>query len=115
MQTRLVAALLVRIRADFEDETGDMPTLDGERITAHGMRFPADLEFEQLVASVADRMQDTVVQLKAAAWPSLDGKPLSPSADSGVACWCVDGKPWCAVGQLRLALYARESHLTPAE
>jgi hypothetical protein len=62
---------------------------------------------EHAAALVAYTFQDDVVEERHGAWPEVDGKPLWASADSGVACWHLDGKPWCAVGQLAGALAAR--------
>lgn len=63
---------------------------------------------ESAVQYVADQIQDVVIAHLFHAWPEVDGRPLWPSADSGVACWCLDGKPWCAVGQLAGAVAAAE-------
>lgn len=64
---------------------------------------------ESTVQYVADQIQDAVIAHLFHAWPEVGGRPLWPSADSGVACWCLDGKPWCAVGQLAGALAAAEA------
>lgn len=61
-------------------------------------------DVEAATASLAWTFQDGVVDDRHEAWPQVDGRPLWPSADSGVACWCLDGKPWCAIGQLAAAL-----------
>jgi hypothetical protein len=61
---------------------------------------------EVATAVLADKFQDDVVGSLGRTWPEVDGRPLFPSAASGVACWCLDGKPWCAVGQLADALAA---------
>ncbi|MGH3415281.1 MAG: hypothetical protein ACRDSS_02330 [Actinocrinis sp.] len=83
-----------------------LPSVDGETITAHGMPFTARAPYEPLVAAIANQLQDDVVDNLGRTWPEIDGRPLFASADSGVACWCLDGKPWCAVGQLKEALVA---------
>lgn len=59
---------------------------------------------EDAAALLASAFQDDVIDERHGAWPEVGGRPLFASADSGVACWCLDGKPWCAVGQLRDAL-----------
>lgn len=63
-------------------------------------------DVERATATLADKFQDDVIGERHAAWPEVGGRPLFPSADSGVACWCLDGKPWCAIGQLADALKA---------
>jgi len=59
---------------------------------------------EDAVALLASAFQDDEIDERHGAWPEVGGRPLFASADSGVACWCLDGRPWCAVGQLRDAL-----------
>ncbi len=66
-------------------------------------------ELEAAVALLASTFQDDVTDERHGAWPEVDGKPLWASADSGIACWHLDGKPWCAVGQLTGALAANAS------
>ena len=105
MQAR-VSAVLGRIEADFSGLPVDLPSVTGETITAHGMTFTAAAPYEPLVASIANQLQDDVIDNLGRTWPEVGGKPLFASADSGVACWCLDGKPWCAVGQLAGALAA---------
>lgn len=61
---------------------------------------------EIAAAVLADKFQDDVIGSLGRTWPEVGGRPLFASADSGVACWCLDGKPWCAVGQLKDALSA---------
>lgn len=63
---------------------------------------------EAAVALLAYTFQDDVIDEQHHTWPEVGGRPLFPSADSGVACWCLDGKPWCAVGQLVDALAVAE-------
>jgi hypothetical protein len=103
-----VTSLLARIRADFGSTPVALPQYDEARITAHGMHFAVSLPREQLVAAVADRLQDDVVDSTGAPWPTVNGEPLFPSAESGVACWCLGGRPWCAVGQLSAALESEQ-------
>lgn len=59
---------------------------------------------EDAVALLASAFQDDVIDEHQTAWPQVGGRPLFPSANAGVACWELDGKPWCAVGQLAGAL-----------
>jgi hypothetical protein len=61
---------------------------------------------EQAVALLASAFQDDVIDERQGTWPEVGGRPVFPSAESGVACWCLDGRPWCAVGQLADALAA---------
>ena len=63
-------------------------------------------DVEGATATLASTFQDDVIGDRHEAWPVVDGRPLFASAESGVACWCLDGKPWCAVGQLHGALEA---------
>ncbi len=63
-------------------------------------------EVEAAVALLASTFQDDVMDERHDAWPHVGGKPLFASAESGVACWHLNGKPWCAVGQLAGALAA---------
>jgi hypothetical protein len=63
---------------------------------------------EVATAVLADKFQDDVIGTLGRTWPQVDGRPLFASADSGVACWCLDGEPWCAIGQLTDALAAAE-------
>jgi hypothetical protein len=62
---------------------------------------------ESATATLADKFQDDVIDDRHSVWPEVDGRPLFTSADSGVACWCLDSRPWCAVGQLAGALASR--------
>jgi hypothetical protein len=103
MQAR-VSAVLGRIGADFSGLPIKLPSVLGETITAHGMAFTASGPYESLVASIADQLQDDAIDNLGRTWPEVGGRPLFASADSGVACWCLDGRPWCAVGQLAGAL-----------
>lgn len=103
-----VRAVLGRIEADFSGLPVELPTVAGEAVTAHGMRFTVGAPYESLVASIADQLQDDVIDNLGRGWPEVDGRPLFASAESGVACWCLDGRPWCAVGQLSDALAAAE-------
>jgi hypothetical protein len=96
--------VLARITADFSGLSIDLPIIDGEVITAHGAHFSSGTPYESLIAAIADRLQDDVIDNLGHTWPEVNGKPLFASADSGVACWCLDGKPWCAIGQLTEAL-----------
>jgi hypothetical protein len=59
---------------------------------------------EACTALLADQFQDDAMDNLGRTWPEVAGKPLFASADSGVACWCLNGEPWCAVGQLTEAL-----------
>ena len=61
-------------------------------------------DVESAIATLANTFQDDVISSRLEVWPSLDGVALLASAKSGVACWCLAGKPWCAVGQLTAAL-----------
>lgn len=61
---------------------------------------------EEALALLASGYQDDVIDECHGAWPLVGGRPLWASADSGVACWYLDGRPWCAVGQLADALAA---------
>jgi hypothetical protein len=63
-------------------------------------------DVESAAATLAGTFQDSVIGERHGAWPQVEGRALFPSADSGVACWCLDGKPWCAIGQLAAALAA---------
>jgi hypothetical protein len=99
-----VKAVLGRIEADFSGLPIQLPSVVGGMITAHGMPFTAAAPYEPLVASIAGRLQDDVMDNLGHTWPQVDGRPLFASAGSGVACWCLEGKPWCAVGQLKDAL-----------
>jgi hypothetical protein len=101
-----VSATLARIEADFSGLPIILPTADGNSIIAHGMAFTGEAPFEELVAAVANQLQDDVVDNLRHTWPEVSGRPLFASSASGVACWCLDGKPWCAIGQLRKRLEA---------
>jgi len=96
------------IRADFAGVPVDLPTCDETTVTAHGVHIPLDVPtgFEELTAVIAYHLQDEAMDELGRTWPEVGGMPLFPSAGSGVACWCLDGKPWCAVGQLPDALAA---------
>jgi hypothetical protein len=61
---------------------------------------------EESASYIANQAQDALIGHLFRAWPVVGDRPLFPSAESGVACWCLDGKPWCAVGQLAQALKA---------
>lgn len=61
-------------------------------------------DVEGAIATLANVFQDDVIDSLPGIWPSVDGVALLASAESGVACWCLRGKPWCAVGQLAAAL-----------
>ena len=98
-----------RIENDFSGLPIDLPTVAGNTITAHGMTFTGDAPLEELVAAVADQLQDDVVDNLGRTWPEVSGRPLFASAASGVACWCLDGRPWCAIGQLDQALASHEA------
>jgi hypothetical protein len=63
---------------------------------------------EEAVALLASSFQDDVVDEQHRAWPEVNDRPLWASAALGVACWCLDDRPWCAVGQLAGALAAAE-------
>lgn len=65
-------------------------------------------QVEVTTAVLADKFQDDVIGSLGRTWPEVGGRPLFASADSGVACWCLDGKPWCAVGHLANALAAAD-------
>jgi hypothetical protein len=69
-------------------------------------------DVESATASLASAFQDGVIDDRHGAWPTVDGRALFASAESGVACWCLDGKPWCAIGQLSGALEAASSTLS---
>lgn len=88
------------VPAPEENWVGPVWEFEGTR-TACGFDDP-----EAAVATLAWSFQDKVVDDKHEAWPQVDGRPLWPSAESGVACWCLDGKPWCAIGDLVAALAA---------
>ena len=64
---------------------------------------------EESAAYMAWQLQDYVVMDQHGAWPEVDGRPLFPSSGSGVACWCLGGKPWCAIGQLQQAITAHHT------
>jgi hypothetical protein len=114
MHARL-AFILRRINADLSGVgLGSVHVADdpgpgwGEDLTVFDFRghlTSANPEHvEEAVALLAYTFQDDVIDERHGAWPEVNGRPLFPSADSGVACWCLDGKPWCAVGQLADAL-----------
>lgn len=107
MHTR-VALALKRIEADFAAVPLDLPTFDGTIVSSNGVLIPLDVPggYEELTAVVAYHLQDAAIDELGRPWPEYRGRPLFPSADCGVACWCLDGAPWCAVGQLESALAA---------
>ncbi len=123
MQARLTF-ILDRLNADFSTAgLGVVSAVDdpgpewGEGLTVFDFRGhqtsanPAHVE--DAAALLASTFQDDVIDERHGAWPEVDGKPLWASAESGVACWHRDGKPWCAVGQLAGALAAHAQQ--PAE
>ncbi|MBS2963525.1 hypothetical protein KGA66_10740 [Actinocrinis puniceicyclus] len=114
MQARLTF-ILDRLNADLSGVgLGSVSVVDdpgagwGEGLTVfefQGRQTSANpREVEAAVALLASTFQDDVIDERHGAWPEVNGKPLWASADSGVACWYLDGKPWCAVGQLAGAL-----------
>ena len=116
MPTRLKWAL-TRVLADFEPlgyppfcfgESADGPVVLWQMPQA-SVRFLVSTtqSAEEIAYYIADQLQVFVIDEQREAWPAVNGRPLLPSADSGVACWTLDGRPWCAVGQLTAALEAR--------
>lgn len=116
MHARL-SFILNRLNADFAtaglgdvgvvDDPGPMWDRDLAVFAFQGHMTSADPVYvEDTVALLASTFQDDVIDERHRAWPQVDGRPMWASADSGVACWCLDGKPWCAVGQLVDALAA---------
>lgn len=105
MHARVTLALK-RVAADFAGLPVDPPTFDGAVVQSNGVHIPLDAPggYEELTSVVAYHLQDAAMDELGRTWPEVGGRPLFPSADSGVACWCLDGKPWCAVGQLSGAL-----------
>lgn len=63
---------------------------------------------EECTALLANQFQDDVMGNQRHTWPEVEGRPLFASSASGVACWCLDDTPWCAIGQLAQALAAYE-------
>jgi len=67
---------------------------------------------ENATAHVMWQVQDDVIAELGRPWPELvepSGTSvgvLTPAADSGVACWHLNARPWCAIGQLRGAAAA---------
>jgi hypothetical protein len=117
MPARLKFAMR-RVVADFEPagyppisvgESSDGPVVLWELPHASVRFLVSDAQDAEVTADyVALTLQGFVTDDRQDHWPQINGRPLFPSADSGVACWCLDGKPWCAVGQLAQALAAHE-------
>jgi len=116
MHARL-SFILDRLNADFSTVgLGSVSVVDEpgpgwvEGLTVfdfRGHQTSANTEHaEDAAALLASTFQDDVVDERHGAWPEVDGKPLWASVESGVACWHLDGKPWCAIGQLAGALAA---------
>jgi hypothetical protein len=116
MQARLTF-LLDRLNADFSpaglgavraiDDPGPFSVEGFTLFEFRGHQTTANpQELEAAVALLASTFQDDVIEERHGAWPAVGGKPLWASADCGVACWHLDGEPWCAVGQLAGALAA---------
>jgi hypothetical protein len=117
MHTR-VSFILDRLNADFEaaglgpitlvlnpGAEWDKPVwaFDGTQV---GVGFD---DVESCIATLASAFQDLVIDQEHQAWPQVDGRPMWPSAQSGVACWHLDGKSWCAIGHLTRALAAHSA------